>query len=126
MHLWLRDTILIATQYMHFIGLSCKMCFLNLQTNRSQKLSMLQLFTRTVLVSALNSAQSYEARFSIFCPQIFFIAGQIKKKISIFGKKYFSVGRSLTMRTIRLKLEIWLYNFVRNSMQIPNLSLFLF
>ena len=81
MHLWLQDTILIATQYMHFIGLYCKMCFLNLQTNRSQKLSMLVLFTWTVLVSALNSAQSYGARFSIFCPQIFFIAGQKKKSV---------------------------------------------
>ena len=87
MHLWLQDTILIATQYMHFIGLSCKMCFLNLQTNRSQKLSMLELFTRTVLVSALNYAQSYEARFSIFCPQFFFIAGQIKKKSVFLEKK---------------------------------------
>ena len=90
MHLWLQDTILIATQYMHFIGLSCKMCFLNLQKNRSQKLSMLELFTRTVLESALNSAQSYEARFSIFCAKFFFdifIVGQIKKKKSVFLEK---------------------------------------
>ena len=38
--------------------------------------------------SALNSAQSYETRFSIFLAKIFFIAGKSKKKISIFGKKY--------------------------------------
>ena len=85
MHLWLQDTILIVTQYMHFIGLSSKMCFLNLQTNRSQKLSMLELFTRTVLVSALNSAQSYEDRFSIFFPKFFLL--QVKKKKSVFLEK---------------------------------------
>ena len=57
--------------------------------------------------------------------QFYFFAGQIKK-ISFFGKPSFSVGRTSIMRIIRRKLKIWLHNVVRNSMQIPNVSLLLF
>ena len=53
--------------------------FLNLQKNRSQKLSMLEE-KQTLLESVLNFAQSYSKRFSIFMPKFFFIAGQMSKK----------------------------------------------
>ena len=92
---------------------------------KKSKTTNARIKTRTVLKSALNSAQSYEARFSIFLTKIFLLQVKVKKK-SVFWKKYFSVGRSSNIRIIRRKLKIWLHNFVQNSMQIQNMSLFLF
>ena len=43
---------------------------------------------------------------------------------SVFLEKNISVGKSPIIRIIRLKLKIWLHYFVRNSMQVPHLSLF--
>ena len=72
--------------------------------------------------SALNSAQSYEARFQFFLLNFFLLQIKVKKK-QYFWKKN-SVGRSSIIRIIRRKFKIWLHNFVRTLMQIPNLSFF--
>ena len=46
--------------------------------------------TRTVLKSALNSAQSYEARFSIFLTKIFFLL-QVKLTLFLLACPYGNV-----------------------------------
>ena len=61
--------------------------FLNLQKNRSQKLSILEE-RKTVLEFALNSAQNYRSRFSVFRP-------------------IFSGQRSITVYFWKIKSAVW-------------------
>ena len=61
---------------------------MNLQKNRSQKLSMLEKKTRTVLESASNSAQNDESLFLIFVLLFLIIEDfQIKLQLLIFSRK---------------------------------------